>query len=447
MSHGGDPALKFVIDIQNADKINKLTNDIKDQEDEIKKYVQALNNGKITQQQFLATTKSMGEAIAKSTKEMQAIQGAAGTAGRGLSQLSYAIDDIQYGFNAIVNNIPQIVMGFGAGAGVAGAVGIAAVAINQLIKHWGDLSDIAQTVWAGGSIEQLHNLREAAEEATKAFDKLTKEHTKMQEESLKFIHGAIVEGGVGKELSGLAGGIAMEPGMRAELTAQESKDRQDKIAMANRLANPTDRISQLAKIEENYGGKLATKNRDKAVAMLAAIDKGDPIAMRNAHRFAMANPGAFPAGFAAKMNPEAAEADKVRKANIEADIQGNKNIRQAEKEAEAEKLRKNKELTAEGARLETQGKREQLEQEKRDIQERIRRGEHVLSPEGKRQLQDQMLGGKAPESSQIMSMKSFADKMLTSGMNSVPQKQLDTLKDMHTELKSIDKKIGALGLQ
>ncbi len=440
-------ALKFVVDIQNEEKIEQLTKDINAQEAAIKKLSAQLRQGAINQAQFTAAAAPMGEAIAKATKEMQSLQAASGMTGRGLLQLGYAVDDIQYGFNAIVNNIPQIVMGFGASAGIAGAVAVAAVAINQLIKHWSDLSDIAQSAWSGGSIEQLHNLRDAAEEATKAFDKLTKEHTKMQEVSHKFTHEAIIEGGVGKELSGLAGGIAMDPGMRAELTAQESQDRKDKIAMANRLANPTDRISQLAKIEENYGGKLAATNRDKAVAMLAAIDKGDPIAMRNAHRFAMANPGAFPKGFAAKMDPEAAAAEENRLENLKANAKGNKNIREAEKAAEAEKIRMNKELTAEGIRNEEKMKRDQLEAQKKDIQEQIRRGEHVLTPQGKKELQDQLLGGRAPESSRIMSMKAFADNMLTSGMNSVPQKQLDTLKDMHTELKSIDKKIGALGLQ
>lgn len=68
----------------------------------------------------------------------------------GLLMLSQAIDDVQYGFRAIVNNIPQLGMAaasaFGMGTEAAmkfGAVaGIVAVAINVLITHWDDLLDV-----------------------------------------------------------------------------------------------------------------------------------------------------------------------------------------------------------------------------------------------------------------------------------------------------------------
>lgn len=62
-------------------------------------------------------------------------------AGMGLLYLGQAIDDVQYGFRAIVNNIPQMAMAFGAGAGLAGGIGIAAVAINQFTQHWEELMD------------------------------------------------------------------------------------------------------------------------------------------------------------------------------------------------------------------------------------------------------------------------------------------------------------------
>ncbi len=356
---------------------------------------------------------------------------------QGFLQLGYAVDDLQYGFSAIANNIPQIAMGFGATAGIAGAAAIAATAINQLIKHWGELSDIAQSAWSGGSIEQLHQIREAAEQAAEAFDKLTKEHTKSVEAAGKFTHESIVEGPVGKILEGLAAGIATDPGQRSEMTERQK--------LALRLApNAMERTLTEGKIR----GELDEENRRKAREMLVAMDKpGEPgrIARETAHRFAQANPGAFPSGFAAKLDPEAAEADRVHRANIEADIQGNKNIRAAEKSAEHEKIEANKRLTEQGIHFEEQGKREQLEAEKKAAMEAIRRGEHVLSPQARGQLQDMLLGGQTPHQSQLLSTKAFIDKTLTSGMNAVPQKQLDELKGMHDNLKSIDKKIADLG--
>ena len=54
--------------------------------------------------------------------------------GYGLLMLSEAVEDSQYGLNAVVNNIPRMVMAFGGAAGLAGAVSLAAVALNQMVQ-------------------------------------------------------------------------------------------------------------------------------------------------------------------------------------------------------------------------------------------------------------------------------------------------------------------------
>lgn len=66
--------------------------------------------------------------------------GQGSSAAMGLLYLGQAVDDLQYGFRAIVNNIPQLTMALGAGAGVAGAMGILGVAIQQVISHWDELT-------------------------------------------------------------------------------------------------------------------------------------------------------------------------------------------------------------------------------------------------------------------------------------------------------------------
>jgi len=47
-------------------------------------------------------------------------------------EASRAIEDMQYGVRGVLNNIPQLVMFLGAGAGLAGAISVAAVAAAQL---------------------------------------------------------------------------------------------------------------------------------------------------------------------------------------------------------------------------------------------------------------------------------------------------------------------------
>lgn len=74
--------------------------------------------------------------------------GLAGSA-QGLLNISRAIDDVQYGFRGVINNIEGIVMGLGFGAGVAGAATIAAVALNAIVPK------IAEIVTATGPMERL----------------------------------------------------------------------------------------------------------------------------------------------------------------------------------------------------------------------------------------------------------------------------------------------------
>lgn len=68
---------------------------------------------------------------------------------QGLLAVSRAIDDVQYGFRGVINNIESIVTGLGGSAGVAGAATIAAVAISAIAPK------IAALVSAVDPITQL----------------------------------------------------------------------------------------------------------------------------------------------------------------------------------------------------------------------------------------------------------------------------------------------------
>jgi hypothetical protein len=64
---------------------------------------------------------------------MGQLQKATRGTGQGMLQLAYFADDAQYGIRGVLNNIAPLVMGFGAGAGLAGAISIAALAGSQLL--------------------------------------------------------------------------------------------------------------------------------------------------------------------------------------------------------------------------------------------------------------------------------------------------------------------------
>lgn len=78
---------------------------------------------------------------------------------RNMLNLAQVADDAQYGFRAIVNQIPMLVQGFGLGMGVAGALQMAGVAYNILSTH----------VWGAEKAldKETETLREAADAARK----------------------------------------------------------------------------------------------------------------------------------------------------------------------------------------------------------------------------------------------------------------------------------------
>ena len=78
---------------------------------------------------------------------------AGGNSAYGFLLLGQAVDDAQYGFTAIANNLPSIAMSFGLGAGLAGAVAIAATGISVLSRHLGAFTTQADTTKT--SMEQL----------------------------------------------------------------------------------------------------------------------------------------------------------------------------------------------------------------------------------------------------------------------------------------------------
>lgn len=62
-----------------------------------------------------------------------------------LLMVSQAAEDAQYGIRGVLNNIPPLVMALGGGAGIAGGVSLAAVALTKLIELFGETSKAAKT--------------------------------------------------------------------------------------------------------------------------------------------------------------------------------------------------------------------------------------------------------------------------------------------------------------
>ena len=109
-------------------------------------------------------------------KESVGKKGGGTGAAAALLDLGYILDDVQYGFRGVVNNIPNFVQKMGLGAGVAGVAGIAAVAINQLIQSFPELTD-----WMSKARPKIEELVSAIGKQTAEVDRLKKEYEKLKD--------------------------------------------------------------------------------------------------------------------------------------------------------------------------------------------------------------------------------------------------------------------------
>lgn len=134
--------------------------------------------------------------------------------GYGVLMLSQALEDAQYGMSAVVNNIPLLIMAMGGGAGLAGAVSMAAVGLNQLNNHQAEIfganaqtrmnewganfrRTIVNTV-AGYSGGFLAPITKADEKAAAREKELWAEIANTNKENIEFIKG--IRGKGSKEL-------------------------------------------------------------------------------------------------------------------------------------------------------------------------------------------------------------------------------------------------------
>ena len=86
-------------------------------------------------QAVTVSTNGVTEAKKKLTQADKDAAKASTQGAMGFMALSNAVQDVQYGFGGIINNIPGVVSGMGLGMGVAGAAQIAAVAFSALNKN------------------------------------------------------------------------------------------------------------------------------------------------------------------------------------------------------------------------------------------------------------------------------------------------------------------------
>jgi ribosomal protein S18 len=161
--------------------------------------------------------------VAQATKE---VGKANSQSAMGFMALSNAVQDVQYGFGGIINNIPGIVSGMGLGMGVAGAAQIAGVAFAAVAKN----VDLFGTELKAASKEATEASNEAdlLEASTIRLSATTAEAAKKQKE----LAAALKETKTEYDAIALAANQAIEAAQRFQDIETKRADLQSDLALA-----------------------------------------------------------------------------------------------------------------------------------------------------------------------------------------------------------------------
>jgi hypothetical protein len=131
-------------------------------------------NTKQLEQEIMVRLKNerLAREATENTKQLgTAMQGTRRDIGGALLVGAQFFDDMQYGLRGVMNQIPQLISVLGLGTGLAGAIGIAAVAVNLLWDKFGGAKEAkAETDSLNESLEEMRaSLARASDAAEKAF--------------------------------------------------------------------------------------------------------------------------------------------------------------------------------------------------------------------------------------------------------------------------------------
>lgn len=117
--------------------------------------------------------------IVQHRTELAALQKTQRDVGNASLQLSRGLEDLQYGFAGVVNNIPGMIQALGGTAGLTAAISLAFVAVNQLVNHWSDLKALF------GENDPFKDGATSVEALTKRIDELNKTEVKLAVDRLE----------------------------------------------------------------------------------------------------------------------------------------------------------------------------------------------------------------------------------------------------------------------
>lgn len=336
----------------------------------------------------------------------------------GLLALSQAVDDAQYGFRAIVNNIPQVAMMFGA-AGLAGGIGIAAVAVNQLLQHWDDIANVFRTDFMKRQAEATAELAEQTKAAADEAERLLKAQMPSHEAGKAGIEKGIKEAGA----PGVAEAVAAALG-------REMKQIEDKLAakglqlMENgRVLTPQEKADRLKERARQLLGSAGTNEGSRIV--LENMINQNPDLFAGVPKFARALKGAAPGRMAeTEMLNKQGEQNEA----IDKDIEATRKLTEAKVDAQ---IKIDEENILRDLDIQNRRKRQQLEGQI-DILEGHRK--HLMDAAHNTNPSQVFQGGRA-----------FSTAMLTGGLDQIAKAQLKEAEKLNLKIDALRNELRGVG--
>lgn len=176
--------------------------------------------------------------------------------GQGALQAAYFFDDLQYGIRGIMNNIPGLVMGFGGGAGLAGAMSLAVLAGAKLYDWMGKTEDKSGDL-AKKMKDHSKEIAEASRQAIRASYQALQEFN--QQERTKTVN---------EEYQNYVKGITREFEYQTEELEKQIRLRQKEAARQKGVDTRQAELDRVNLENDYQEGRITKRQRDYGLMMV-----------------------------------------------------------------------------------------------------------------------------------------------------------------------------------
>lgn len=176
--------------------------------------------------------------------------------GKGTLQAAYFFDDLQYGIKGILNNIPGLVIGFGGGAGLAGAMSLAVLAGAKLYEWMGKTEDKSADL-AKKMKEHSKEIAESSRQAIRASYQALQEFN--QQERTKTVN---------EEYQNYVKGITREFEYQTEELEKQIRLRREEAARQKGVDTRQAELDRVNLENDYQAGRITKRQRDYGLMMV-----------------------------------------------------------------------------------------------------------------------------------------------------------------------------------